>query len=214
MRPWRRAAACSALTVAALPGVLATACSSDDDAGSAGRVATSAPSTSTPGAVPGSPGSAPSGAPGASDPVPGPGAPGQPGGPPAGPTTTAVPTVPVGERVMAAGYELIVHGVVAPAPSDAVTPGPGHMLMAVDVEIVNRTASARDATYLRFAVVDTNGARYRPLTAGDNPPTGWLAADAPERGVQLYEVPVDAAGLLLTMQPDLVSGVAATVRLR
>jgi hypothetical protein len=186
MGPWRRAAACSALTIAAV----ATACSSDPNDGD--RFGTPADAAETTGTT--VPGQRPVGASPAPD----------------------IPTVGVGERTAGAGYELVVHDVTvpAPAPDGAEAPSPGRMFMAVDVELVNRTGSARDATYLRFEVVDPAGARYPPSPAGDNPPTGWIPADAPRRGVQLYEVPLDATGLVLTLRPDLVSGVAAAVRLR
>lgn len=186
MGPWRRAAAWAALTLAAL----ATACSASTDD-------TDGPDPHVPGDL-GDAGSSSTSAP-----------PGQPGAPPA----SQIPTVPVGERVLAAGYELVVHEVTAPAPSATAAPGPGRMLMSVDVELVNRTSSARDATFLRLEVVDAAGAHYAPSPAGDSPPTGWIPADVPKRGVQLYEVPIDATGLVLTLQPDLVSDVAAVVRL-
>lgn len=183
MGPWRRAAACSGLTLAAI----ATACSPDPNDGDRFQPA------------------------GAATTVPDP----QPGGAPAG---AEIPTVGVGERVTAAGYELVVHDLSAPAAvpdgSAAPAPRPGHMFMAVEVELVNRTASARDATYLRLEVVDPAGTHYAPSSAGERPPTGWIPADTPQRGVQLYEVPIDATGLVLTLRPDLVSGVAAAVRLR
>jgi hypothetical protein len=146
-------------------------------------------------------------------------------GPTTGPTTgpsageqpsVDIPTVGVGERVTAAGYELVVHEVTAPAPAPdpAAAPGPGHMLMAIDVEVINRTASQRDATYLTIEVVDANGGRYEPSPYGQALASGWIAADAPQRVRQVYEVPILATGLVLTLRPDLVSNIAAAVRLR
>jgi Domain of unknown function (DUF4352) len=146
------------------------------------------------------------------------GVPGPAGAPPAGTDQPSleIPTVGVGERVTAAGYELVVHEVTAPAPAPdpAAAPGPGNMLMSVDVELVNRTASERDATYLQTEVIDASGEHYEPSPYGQALARGWIAADTPLRVRQLYEVPIQATSLVLTLRPDLVSDVAATVRLR
>lgn len=189
MASWRRGVACCALALVAATTV---GCSDQPD------------ETGTGAGVPGT--IAPPDAPGAT-PTSTPGAGAEPG---------QVPTVGVGERVMAAGYELIVHEVTAPAPAPdpAAAPGPGNMLMSVDVELVNRTASRRDATYLRTEVVDAGGGHYEPLPHGQALAPGWISADDPQRVRQLYEVPIQATGLVLTLRPDLVSNIAAAVRLR
>jgi hypothetical protein len=194
MGSWRRGVACLALALAAT----ATGCTgtpSDADAGSADTAGT-APTTTAPAAQSVAPGATPTTVPGQPSPE--------------------IPTVGVGERVTAAGYELVVHEVTAPAPAPdpAAAPGPGHMLMSVDVELVNRTASDRDATYLRTEVVDAGGGHYEPSPYGQALSPGWIAADSPQRFRQLYEVPILATGLVLTLQPDLISNVAAAVRLR
>ena len=209
MRSWRRGVASCALALAAAT-TATVGCSgqpSDTDAGHAAGAGTTTPApgeTIVPGATP------------TSAPAPGsvPGATGAAGG--SGQPTLQIPTVGVGERVAAAGYELIVHEVTAPAPAPdpAAAPGPGNMLMSVDVELVNRTSSRRDATYLRTEVVDAAGGRYEPSPYGQALPAGWIAADAPQRVRQVYEVPIQATNLVLTLQPDLVSNVAAAVRLR
>jgi hypothetical protein len=198
MGSWRRGVACLALALAAT----ATGCTgtpSDADAGSADTAPTTAPAGQS-----AAPGETPTSAPG----------PGASGG--AAQPSLEIPTVGVGESVTAAGYELIVHEVTAPAPvpDPAAAPGPGHMLMTVDVEVTNRTAGERDATYLRIEVVDAGGGRYEPSPYGQTLPSGWMAADAPQRVRQLYEVPILATGVVLTLRPDLVSNVAAAVRLR
>ena len=149
---------------------------------------------------------------------PPPGAPTTPGGPgatgPAPGTAGASPGV-VGQPVQNAGYEVTVHEVVfpAPAPDPAATPGPGHMLLSVDLELTNLTRGDRDATYLRLEVVDAGGTVYEASPYGDRPPTGWIPPNDPQRLVQIYEVPMLAAGLTLTLRPDLVSGIAVAVTL-
>jgi hypothetical protein len=190
MGSWRRGVACCALALA-LTAVTATVTGCSDDPGG-DTTDTQFTATTTP----------PAGSGAAT------GATGQP--------PLEIPTVGVGERVTGAGYELVVHEVTAPAPAPGPTaaPGPGNMLMSVDVELVNRTASERDATYLRLNVVDSTGARYKPSPAGEALPAGWIAADVPERVRLLYEVPISATDLVLTLQPDLVSTVAAAVHLR
>jgi hypothetical protein len=196
MGSWRRGVACCALALAA---ATTTGCSdqpSDTDA--AGTTVPPTGASAAPGATPTS--------------APGPGA--APGG--TGPSALEIPTVGVGERVMAAGYELVVHEVTAPAaaPDQTAAPGPGNMLMSVDIELVNRTGSRRDATYLRTEVIDAGGGHYEPSPYGQALSRGWIAADSPQRVRQLYEVPIQATNLVLTLRPDLVSNVAAAVRLR
>jgi hypothetical protein len=201
MASWRRGVASCALALAA---ATATGCSDepgeiDADAGGPAPTAPAAGEAGTPGATatPGAAGTTP-------------------GGTSTAGTSLEVPTVGVGERVTAAGYELVVHEVTAPAPAPdpAAAPGPGNMLMSVDVELVNRTASERDATYLQTEVMDAGGGHYEPSPYGQALARGWIAADTPLRVRQLYEVPIQATSLVLTLRPDLVSDVAATVRLR
>jgi hypothetical protein len=206
MGAWRRAAAGCSLALTLTLGSAAAGCA-DDGGGGRFESADTVGGTSLPGQPghPGQPGSGPDRPPTSGDPAD----PGTVAAPP------AIPTVGVGQRVTAAGYEVVVHQVTAPAPAPdpGATPGPGHMLVTLDVELVNRTNGDRDATYLRFEVVDAAGGHYQPSRFGDRPPSGWIPADAPQRGVQLYEVPILATDLVLTVQPDLVSGVAAAVQL-
>jgi hypothetical protein len=214
MGSWRRGLAFCALALA----TAATSCSSGagDDSGTAGTT-TSLPSG------PSVPSSLPAGTAGTTTSLPG--GPSVPSSLPAGPggatgapgqPSVGITTVGIGERVSAAGYELLVHAVTAPAPAPEPTaaPGPGNMLMSVDVELINRTGSQRDATYLRFEVVDAGGGHYQPSPHGQPLPTGFISADVPLRVQQLYEVPIQATSLVLTLRPDLVSTVAAAVRLR
>lgn len=202
----RRAAAGMILLLVAASWI--TSCSAGDgenalDAGPLDVTTSTAgpdgPTTSAPGGAAGQapdPGSGP----GASAPVPGAG---------------GVPTAAVGQPVQGAGYELVVHEATfpAPAPDPAATPGPGHMLLSVDLELTNLTRGDRDATYLRIEVVDVGGNRYEASPHGARPPSGWIPPSDPLRIVQIYEVPMLAEGLTLTLRPDLVSEIAVAVTL-
>lgn len=128
---------------------------------------------------------------------------------------SAIPTAAVGESVTGAGYELVVHQVTSPAqaPDPEAAPPTGYVLVAVDVELVNRTASVRDTTYLRLELVDGAGTHYRATELGDRPPSGWVPPGQPHRGVHMFEVPALATDLALVLRPDLVSGIAAAIRL-
>lgn len=166
----------------------------DGSGGSGATTVPGAPAAPAPGApTPGTP-------PGASAPVPGAG---------------GVPTAAVGQPVQGGGYELVVHEVTfpAPAPDPAASPGPGQMLLSVDLELTNLSRGDRDATYLRLEVVDGAGTHYEASRHGDRPPSGWIPPHDPQRLVQIYEVPMLSTGLALTMRPDLVSEIAAAVRL-
>jgi hypothetical protein len=197
MSSWR-GRACRALALA-LALTATTSCSDkpgDSDAAGAGTASTTAATAAT---------TTPPGA-------------GRAGATPtsAAPPSLDIPTVGVGESVTGAGYELTIRQVTAPAaaPDSGADPSPGHMFMAVDVELVNRTESARDATYLQLDVGDASGARYQPSPRGQLPPTGFIPADVPQRIQLIYEVPSLATDLVLTLRPDLVSPVAVAVRLR
>jgi hypothetical protein len=152
----------------------------------------------------------PPGAPTTPGPAAGPGAAAPPPGAAAGPVTGLV-----GQPVQSVGYEVTVHEVQFPAaaPDPAATPAPGHMLLSVDLELTNLTRGDRDATYLRVEVVDAGGTVYEASPHGDRLPTGWIPPNDPQRLVQIYEVPMLAAGLTLTLRPDLVSEIAVAVTL-
>jgi hypothetical protein len=123
--------------------------------------------------------------------------------------TAAQPVGKVGQVVAGGGLELTVAAVEAVTRLPFGTIKPGHHYIAAQVSI--RNADRDEAPYnpLYFKLRDSGGFEYSGSLLNAKEPglkSGKLAKGETVAGWVSFEVPVEAAGLVVTMEPLVIGG--------
>ena len=121
------------------------------------------------------------------------------------PTPTPEPAAPaigqIGQRVEAGGIAMIVNSITTnPNPSQFSSASEGKTYLIVDVLIENTSAEPLSYNPYYFTVKDSNSYEY---SGGETVPdprfsSGQLAPGDSVRGLVGFEIPISAAGLVLT----------------
>lgn len=134
-------------------------------------------------------------------------------------TTPAGTPYAVGDEVKLGDWTVKVWGVNNPqaAPNEFSQPTAGTKWVGVDTEVKNLSTDPETvSSILCFDVTDSANRKYdvnivSGVTPG--PPDGEVAPSAGLRGIAVFEVPADAAGLKLNFKCDLLSTGTATIQL-
>lgn len=115
----------------------------------------------------------------------------------------------VGDRVESAGVALTVNGVKrADSLSQVQRAKPGRTYLVADVTVENTGRDKAPYNPLYFKVKDANGYEYTGIPSGTDQSlkSGELQPGDKARGTVAFDVPSDAAGLVMSYQPIVILG--------
>lgn len=128
-------------------------------------------------------------------------------------------TYKVGDEVKLGDWTVKAWGVNNPqaAPNQFSQPTAGTKWVGVDTEVKNLSSKPETvSSVLCFDVTDSANRKYNVnIASGVTPgaPDGEVAPNGALRGIAVFEVPADAAGLKLNFKCDLLSSGTATIQL-
>lgn len=128
-------------------------------------------------------------------------------------------TYKVGDEVKLGDWTVKAWGVNNPqaAPNQFSQPTAGTKWVGVDTEVKNLSSKPETvSSVLCFDVTDSANRKYNVnITSGVAPaaPDGEVAPNGALRGIAVFEIPADAAGLKLNFKCDLLSTGTATIQL-
>jgi hypothetical protein len=128
---------------------------------------------------------------------------------PAPPTATPAPSIAqIGERVEAGGIALTINSANTMASFDFMTAAEGKTYLVVDALIENISRDTAPYNPLYFSLKDAEGYQHNSAILAPDPSlkSGELPAGDRVRGNIAFEIPIDAAGLVLTYEPLVILG--------